>query len=218
VNTKTSTLSTAFPRVNLLPPEVHEHREFQRLTVALTALVALTFVGIGAVYVHGKSSVQAASKTLAADDARQAALQRELNKLQYVITSASNVATAEAALTQARSTDVHWADVLADLSISLPARAWYTTVNLQESIGAGSLPKASAAPSKIGTVTFAGYASVHNDTATWLDDMSKVSYFANPYFTTSTEQLIGTTKVVSFAATVDVNSSAIQGCDTPGVC
>jgi Tfp pilus assembly protein PilN len=218
VNTKTSTFSTAFPRVNLLPPEVHEHREFQRLTIALTALVALTFVGIGAFYIHGKSSVQSATGALAAAQARQDALQRDLNKLQYVVTSRQNVAVAEAALTQARSTDVHWADVLADLSSSLPTRAWYTTVNLLETVSAGTLPTASAAPAKMGSVTFAGYASVHNDTATWLDDMAKVPYFTNPYFTTSTEQQIGPTKVVSFASSVDVTSSAIQGCDTPGVC
>lgn len=218
MNTKTSTVSNAFPRVNLLPPEIHEHREFQRLTTALAAIVVLTFVGIGAFYVHGKSSVQSATSTLAAAQAQQTSLQRTLNKLQYVVTSRANVAVAEAALTQARSTDVHWADVLADLSSSLPTRAWYTSVNLQETVGAGTLPTASAAPAKIGSVTFTGYASVHNDTATWLDDMSKVPYFTNPYFTTSTEQMIGSTKVVSFASSVDVTSNAIQGCDTPGVC
>lgn len=215
---KTSTGVVDLPRVNLLPPEIHEDREFKRLMVGLATVVALSIAGVGAVYVQGKSSVQNATKTLATDEQKQASLERSLNKLQYVVTSASNVGVAEAALKQARSTNVHWADVLADLSTTLPPRAWYTGLNLNETVGAGTLPAASAAPQTIGTVSFTGYGSAHNDMATWLDDMSKVSYFSNPYFSTSSEQLIGSTKVVQFASRVDLNSSAIDGCDKPGVC
>lgn len=215
---KTATILADLPRVNLLPPEIHENRDFRRLATGLGALVALSIVGVGTLYVHGKSAVQSATDALAADQQQQVTLQRELTKLQYVVTAAANEATAEASLAQARSTNVHWSDVLADLSATLPARAWYTHVAIKESVAAGSFPTSSAVPTPIGTISFAGFASVHNDVATWLDQMSKPPYLSDPYLANSTEQLIGTTKVVQFGSTVNVNSSAIKGCDTSGVC
>jgi Tfp pilus assembly protein PilN len=218
VSTKTATLVDGLPRVNLLPPEIHENREFKRLVTGASVLVALSIVGVGALYVHGKSAVQSAQDALAANQQKQATLQRELNKLQYVVTIAANTASAEAALTQARSTNVHWSAVMADLSATLPGRAWYTQVSMKESVPQAGFPAASAVPTTVGSITFRGFGSVHNDTATWLDSMSKPTYMSDPYLTASAEQMIGNTKVVQFNSTVNVNSSAIEGCDTPGVC
>jgi len=95
VSIKTATILADLPRVNLLPPEIHENRDFRRLATGLGALVALSIVGVGALYVHGKSAVQSATDALAADQQQQVTLQRELTKLQYVVTAAANEATAE---------------------------------------------------------------------------------------------------------------------------
>ena len=53
-----------------------------------------------------------------------------------------------------------------------------------------------------------GVAFSHDDVATWLEALGRLKTYANPYFSSSTEALIGARPVVNFSSTVDVTPTA----------
>ena len=50
IEQSTTTARAAMPRVNLLPPEIAEHRRFTRLRLGLAGVLAATVAVIGASY------------------------------------------------------------------------------------------------------------------------------------------------------------------------
>lgn len=225
----TSTTSTRvfdLPRVNLLPPELFERRQLQRVQAGLGLVVLGAVVGVGLVYVSGGSSVTDANSRLQASDDTHVALQAQLNKLSYVTAQQAQADRATAMLTQATATEIPISTYLADLSLLTPKNVWFTAVNIATTVPAGTLTSVAAAPASVGTVTFTGQALAHNDVATWLDNAAKEGGFANPYFTTSAETLVpGTGTVpgtvaktwVTFASSVNLTPAALCGAQ-PGKC
>ena len=225
----TSTTSTRIldlPRVNLLPPEIFERRQLQRVQAGLGLVVLGAVVGVGLVYVSGGSSVTDANSRLQASDDTHAALQAQLNHLSYVTAQQAQADQAAAMLTQATATEIPFSTYLADLSLLTPKNVWFTAVNIAATVPVGSLTSAAGAPASVGTVTFTGQALAHNDVSTWLDNAAKEGGFANPYFATSTEALIpGTGTVpgtvaktwVTFSSSVNLTPAALCGAQ-PGKC
>jgi Tfp pilus assembly protein PilN len=62
----------------------------------------------------------------------------------------------------------------------------------------------------VGAVSFEGHAMKHNDVAAWLDSLAKQKGYDQPYFTDSTEELIGATEVVKFKSQVTVTEEALS--------
>ena len=225
----TSTTSTRvfdLPRVNLLPPEIHERRQLQRVQVGLGLVVLGAVVGVGLVYVSGGSSVTDAKSRLQASEDTNSKLQGQVNKLSYVTQQQAQADEAAAMLTQATATKIPMSTYLADLSLLTPKNVWFTALNIATTVPVGTLTSAAAAPASVGTVTFTGQALAHNDVATWLDNAAKEGGFANPYFTTSTEALVpGTGTVpgtvaktwVNFGSSVTLTPAALCGAQ-PGKC
>lgn len=214
----TTTRQPDLPRVNLIPPEISEARDFKRLQFGLAALVALALIGAGAMYAQGRSAEHNASDSLATAQADQQAAESQLHSLQYIKVSAANVAAAEATLTQVRSTNVDWSDTLADLSVQLPSNVWYTGLTVAEKAQPGTYLNSTSVPNDVATVTLKGYGRSHDDVAAWLNQMNNIPYFTGQTFSTSKEGLIGQTPVVQFSSTVTVTNAAIKACDKPGVC
>ena len=77
----------------------------------------------------------------------------------------------------------------------------------ERDLHAGGRPRRRSARTEpgIGTVTFSGVGFNHDDVAVWLESLAKQKGYANPYFSTSTEALIGTRTTVNFASTVDAH-------------
>jgi Tfp pilus assembly protein PilN len=219
----TSTTSTRvfdLPRVNLLPPEIFERRQLQRIQAGLVIVVLGAVVGVGLVYMNGGSSVTLAKSRLQASDDTHTALQAQLNKLNYVTAQQAQANQATALLTQATGTEIPISTYLADLSLLTPKNVWFTAVNIATTVPAGTLTSSAAAPASIGTITFTGLAVAHNDVATWLDNAAKEGGFANPYFSTSAETLVpgtgtipGTTAKtwVTFGSSVNLTPAALCG-------
>ncbi len=224
MSVQTINRQTQLPSVNLIPPEIQEARDFNRLQFGLAALVALAVAGVGAFYVQARSGEGDARAALADAQAQQQAAQRKLHGLQYVTAAKQDAAAAEATLTQARSTNVHWSDTLNDLSVSLPTNVWYTSLNIVEAAKPGTFLTSGDVPDDLAIITLQGYGRQHNDVAAWLNAMENVPAFKSQTFSSSKESLIGPTPVVQFAATVSVDKSALKPCDKPdqasepGVC
>lgn len=205
------------PRVNLLPPEIAEAARFRRFQMAMGGAVVGAVVIVGALYVHGQSAVKDAQSQLDSANARQASLQTTLTSLQGVQNVYSQVAAKRAMLTQAMGSEIRWSGYLADLSLRVPDNVWLTTIQATEtSTGLTGTPAPvattpSLTPAGVGTINFGGIAFSHDDVATWLDVLAKERGFADPYFSNSTESLIGSKPVVNYTSSVVLTNAAESG-------
>jgi Tfp pilus assembly protein PilN len=205
----------SLPRVNLLPPEIAETRRFRRIQMGLGGAV-IGAVGIVALlYVAASSSVSSAQSDVDTANARHASLQSQTTKYSAVTSVYARAAAAQAMLTQAMGEEVRYSQFLNDLSLSVPENVWLKNVTFTQG---GTATPAAAAPGAtpvsangIGTVTFSGVGFKHDDVAVWLESLASQKGYANPYFSTSTEALLGTRKTVNFTSTATLTPAAYSG-------
>ena len=127
----------------------------------------------------------------------------------------AQAAAAEAQLTLAMGQEVRYSQLLNDLSLSVPENVWVKNITFAQGdpavapVAAGTaLPGVEPG---IGTVTFSGVGFSHDDVATWLDSLATQKSYADPYFSNSTETLIGTKTAVDFNSTTTLTSAALSG-------
>jgi hypothetical protein len=133
---------------------------------------------------------------------------------------------AEATLTQATATEIHWSDYLADMSVVTPRDVWVTNMHFAESVPVGSLVSPAQAPALVGTLTVSatGLSAAknllpYNGVADWLDATAKEKGFAGAWLSSTQESFIGTKKVATFNSTLNLTSDALtKRCAEPGVC
>jgi len=201
----------SLPRVNLLPPEIAETRRFRRIQIGLGAAV-LGAVGITALlYVAASSSASSAQDELDTATARHEALQSQTTQYSQVTAVYARAAAAQAMLTQAMGEEVRYSQFLNDLSLSVPENVWLKNVTFSQGAPAAGPAAPAAAAAGIGTVTFTGVGFSHDDVAVWLESLATQKGYANPYFSTSTEALIGKRKTVNFSSSVALTPAAYSG-------
>jgi Tfp pilus assembly protein PilN len=203
----------SLPRVNLLPPEIAETRRFRRIQVGLGGAV-LGAVGIVALlYVAASSSVSSAQTQLDTATAQHTALQAQTAKYSQVTDVYARAAAAQAMLTQAMGEEVRFSQFMNDLSLSVPENVWLKNVTFTQNSAAApaSATTAPGAAASIGTVTFTGVGFSHDDVAVWLESLASEKGYANPYFTSSAEALLGTRKTVNFTSSVALTPAAYSG-------
>jgi Tfp pilus assembly protein PilN len=205
----------SLPRVNLLPPEIAEVRRMRRIQLGLGGAV-LGAVGVVALlYVAASSSVSSAQTDLDNANAKHAVVQAETAKYSQVTAVYARAAAAQAMLTQAMGEEVRYSQFLNDLSLSVPENVWLKNITFtQTGAAAPAGPAAAANPltaAGIGTVTFTGVGFQHDDVAVWLESLASQKGYANPYFSSSTEALLGTRKTVNFTSTVSLTPAAYSG-------
>ena len=207
-------VSYTLPRVNLLPPEIHEARKLRRTQLALGGCVAAVVAALGVGYVLAVSSAETAKEELAAEQARTSVLQAEQAKYAEVPRVLAQVDRAKAAQEKAMATDVLWYRYLNDLAASYPQEVWIDTLTATV---AGSTD--SAAPTQgnnplatpgIGTVTFTGKALTHSDVASWLDVLDSTEGFADSAYSSSARTNIAGQDVVEFTSDVVVTGDALS--------
>lgn len=212
--------SRALPRVNLLPPEIHEAAKFRRFQFAMAAagVGAVAIVGVLAYSAH--HSVQSAQSEKAAAEATHSSLENQLAGLQSVKDVYAQVDARKAMLAQAMGGEVRWSYYLNDLSLKVPDHVWLTTVTASTGApGATSSPTATTATSTtpalaaggVGNLTFQGVAFSHDDVATWLDMLAKERGFTNVYFTNSSQTYIGPRAVDDFTSSSTLTPAALSG-------
>ena len=195
------------PKVNLLPPEIAEQARFRRVQGGLAGGVLAAVGVVALLYVGASSSLGDASTQLQASQATGTALQAESAKYKDVTAVYARAAAAEAMLTQAMGEEVRYSQFLNDLSLSVPENVWIKNVAFAQ---VAVPPALGATQPGLGTVTFSGVGFKHDDVAVWLESLAKQKGYANPYFSSSTEALVGTRKTVNFTSTVTLTQDALS--------
>ena len=201
------------PRVNLLPPEIAIARRFRRIQAGMGGAVLAAVGVVALLYVAASSSVSTAQSNVDTANAQQTTLQAQTAKYSDVTKVYAKAAAAQAMLTQAMGEEVRYSQFLNDLSLSVPENVWVKNVTFTQT--AAAAPAAAAASPLttpgIGTVSFTGVGFNHDDVAVWLESLARQKGYANPYFTSSTEALLGTRKTVNFTSTATLTPAAYSG-------
>lgn len=204
------------PRVNLLPPEIGERVRFRRIQYGL-GLGVLGAIGVVVALVAlASSNVSSANDDLTASSATGTQLKQQTDSYAEVTAVYAKAAAAKGMLTQAMGQEVRYSQLLNDMSLSVPENVWVTNIAFAQTSGtagaAAAVPAGAVAGDPgIGSVSFNGTAFSHDDVAVWLDALAKQKGYANPYFSSSTEKLIGTKKAVEFDSTVTLTPAALSG-------
>jgi Tfp pilus assembly protein PilN len=211
----TASGARSLPRVNLLPPEIHEAARFRKLQLAMAGAGVAALAVVGLLTVNAHHGVTQAQSDLSSAQSQQTNLQSQLAGLQSVRDIYAQVAGRKAMLRQALGSEIRWSYYLTDLSLKVPQNVWLTNVSATEQ-GTGAAATAAAsggalAPAGIGTINVTGVACSHDDVATWLDTLAKERGFTNAYFSNSTKASIGPREVVEFPSSVTLTQAALSG-------
>ena len=195
------------PRVNLLPPEHAERRRFRRIQYGLGGAVLGMVAVVAAGFVLASGAVGARQADVDNVNGESVRLQAESGKYASVTAAYAQAAAAQGMLTQAMGNEVRYSRLLSDLSLSIPHDVWLTQLTFAET------PATSAAATTpgVGSLTVTGRGFSHEDVAVWLESLSGQKAFANPYFSSSTERLLGTRKIVDFSSTATLTNDALSG-------
>jgi Tfp pilus assembly protein PilN len=213
------------PRVNLLPPEIAEQKKARRIQMGLGAVGVGAVVVVGALYLSATHSVTAANSDLQAAQEHTTQLQGQVAQYGEVTAITAAAATAQQQLVTAMGDEVRYSQLLNDLSLSVPSNVWLksltyaaatpTAPGAAGAAGATTLPSGSTAAgavAPVATFTVTGIGFSHEDVALWLESIAGLNKtYANPYFSNSTEALMGTRKIVNFTSTATVVSTARSG-------
>jgi Tfp pilus assembly protein PilN len=196
------------PRVNLLPPEIEEGRRFRRIQYGLGGGVALAVGAVALLYVGAAGSVADATTEVEAAQATTTQLRAEAAKYGDVSAVYARAAAAEAMLTEAMGQEVRYSRFLSDLSLSMPDKVWLKSLTFTQAPTPAAL---GGVEPGLGTVTVSGIGFSHDDVAVWLESLAGQEGYTNPYFSSSTESLIGTRTVVDFTSTATLTADALSG-------
>jgi Tfp pilus assembly protein PilN len=197
----------ALPRVNLLPPEIGEAVRFRRIQLGLGGGLLAALGTVTLLYVLAVGSVSDATVELDSATATGSQLQAENAKYAEVTAVYAAAAAAEAMLTQAMGEEIRYSEFLNDLSLTVPEKVWLKNVTFAQ---VATPPALGSTEPGLGTVTFTGVGYSHNDVAVWLESLAKQQGYKDPYFSASTEVLIGKRKAVDFSSSVALTPDALS--------
>jgi Tfp pilus assembly protein PilN len=209
------------PRVDLMPLEVAEDAALRRLKTGCAAAIVAAAVVVSSLMVQGHNAVQDRKKDLAQAQSEQTAMQSKVASLAHVAATYAAVSSAEELLTQTLGGEVRWSNQLRDLSLTIPANVWLSTMSITPAASAATPAAASstattgtaasAASAGVATISFQGVASSRDDVAKWLESITSEKGYTNASYSTSTEQVLGSKIFVNFNSTVTVTAAAQSG-------
>jgi Tfp pilus assembly protein PilN len=199
--------STTLPRVNLLPPEIAEQKVFRKIQGGLGGVVLVALGAVALAYMGASHGVTSAHSQLDQATAQSTTLKGQMAKYNDVTATYAAAAAAKAQLASAMGDEIRYSQLLNDLSLAIPGNVWLTSVSYSQA--APAAPVAGAVPA-LGTFTVAGVGFSHDDVATWLESIAGLKTYQNPYFSNSTETLLGTRKTVTFGGTAGLTAAALS--------
>jgi Tfp pilus assembly protein PilN len=202
--------SALLPRVNLLPPEIGERRQFRRIQAGLGSAVVASVAVVGLLVVSASHGVSSAKSDLASAQSQNVSLQAEAAKYRNVTAVYAAAAAAQAQLSQAMGDEVRYSQLLNDLSLSIPSNVWLKNLAFAQGGAPGAPAAAAGATPSVGTLTVSGVAYSHDDVALWLESIAGLKTYESPYFSNSTEALLGTKPVVNFSGTASLTGAALS--------
>jgi len=222
-------------RVNLIPPEIAEARRLRGVQLALGGGVLLAVAIVAGFYEQQVGAVHRAEGELSAANAENSRLQAEQQRLGNVNALYGKVDAAKAMLASAKAPQILWSRYLEDVRLRLPERTWLTTLTMTETAAVAGVHSPAATPAAVtgatvgtaaatapavgcapvATLLVGGSGYTHRDVADWLDRLAGLKAVTNPYLTSSTEALAGTTNVPTVAwnttASLDCQALASAG-------
>lgn len=220
MTTLTAASTATLPRVNLLPPEIEERRRFRKVQTGLGAGVVAALAAVGALTVLAAGQVGDAQDDLSATKAEGTRLQAQTNEYADVPKVVAQLEAAEAQLGLAMGKEIRWSYFLNDISLSVPGKVWLTSMTVAQdvdsaaadAVGNPTVPGSGTyLEPGLGSVTFAGSGYAHNDVAAWLDALAKQKGLTQPYFTSSSKELIGDESSVKFTSQATITDEALSG-------
>lgn len=208
------------PSVNLLPPEMAEHRRFRQAQAKMGVGVLAAFVVVGLLYVSTDGAVSAANSRLAAAGAQHSRLQAQTGSYRGVTATYAKVPLAEALLSKAMGQEVRYSGLLNQLSATLPPNVWITNVAVSQTTPGAAATSGTATSSAatsgasaggIGSLTVTGTAYSHDDVANWLDTLASTPTHTDPLLSSSTAAPVGSRTLVTFSTTVTLTPAALSG-------
>jgi Tfp pilus assembly protein PilN len=215
---ETATGLATLPRVNLLPPEIEQQRQFKKVQAGLGLGVAASVAIVGALFLAASSQVSGAQSDLDTQTAKSTLLQADAAKYSDVPAVYAQVDAAKSQLDQAMGKEIRWSRFLNDLSINTPSKVWLTNITATEVVDTPAVATAAAPGTaatygtpNIGTLTFEGKGYTHNDVAAWLKSLASEEGLADPFFTKSTQEKIGTEDSVAFTSQAVITEDLLSG-------
>ncbi|MCU1587486.1 MAG: Fimbrial assembly family protein [Frankiales bacterium] len=194
------------PRVNLLPPEIAERQAARRIQVILGAALVAVVVLIGLVYVAATHGVTAAQDDLTAAQNDHTRLQAQATQYSNVNAIYAAADAAQAQLVTAMGDEVRFSQLLTSLSLSIPSSVWVSSISMSQT----PLTTSTVGTPTIGSFTVSGTGFSHNDVGLWLESIAGVKSYSDPYFSSSTEGLLGTRKIVTFTSNANLTPQAMS--------
>jgi Tfp pilus assembly protein PilN len=211
MSTQTTTRLATLPRVNLLPPEIEQARQFRRVQFGLGAAVLASVVVAGALFVAANAEVGKAQDDLDANKAKATQLQSNVDEYAEVPLVFGKVEAARTQLGQAMGQEVRWSYFLNDLSLKIPRHVWLDSMTVTSNTAVAAPTVDQYAAVGVASIAFEGHGYAHNDVAAWLNSLARQKGFTQPYFTDSTVDPLGTNDhAVKFSSTVTVTDDALS--------
>jgi Tfp pilus assembly protein PilN len=212
-------------RINLLPPDIYERQRVRRRTAAVVAVGLIVLAALGAFYFLQVLRLRDVEDDIDTQQARNAELQQQINGLQEIDQLQQEIEATRDLLTNLLADRVLWSGVLRDVSLVIPGESWLSGLTGQTGAAAGTTTgttttTTTTAPATgttvtpgtgglVGQISFNGFAFGHRDVALWLSRLEDVRGFINPWLSSSTKILIGTSEAVQFTSSVDLSEQAL---------
>jgi Tfp pilus assembly protein PilN len=205
--------NSQLPRVNLLPPEIAETAMLRKVQVSLGVGLIATVGVVGLLFVSASHSASSASSDLDRASSQSTTLIKQKASYANVTATYDAAAAAQAQLTTAMGQEVRYSQLLHDLSLSVPSTVWLKSLTYTQAAPAAPAagPAGAAAAASIGTLAVTGVGFNHDDLALWLESLGGQKNYSDPYFSASTETLMGTRKTVNFTSTATLTPAALSG-------
>ncbi len=207
---KTSEVTTVWPQVDLLPPEVRAGRKLGQtkrlLVLAVLAVVLLAVLG----WVYAKFTLDSANQDLADAQVETDRLTAEQAKYAEVPQIQGQLSRANNALSSATATEVLWKPYFEALRAVTPAQVSYESlqVTMSNDPNAATSGDPLQQPS-LGQVVFTARSVTLPDIAAWMDAVSAVPGLSDPWFTQASMTDKDGSVYYQVSGTVQITSTAL---------
>lgn len=188
-------------RIDLLPGFVAARKRARRLLQGSSLVASAAAVACGITFVSQSFTINAARSELQVQQAENAAIAVEVNRLADLEVMANNLAASRSAMSTLLANEVRWSVILRDLQAVMPNDTWLTGMNVVMT------PEN---PRGLAEISFQGTTYRHNDVVDWLQRLDRVPAFTDGFFTISSKRSVGSKTLVTFSSTVTVTELGLR--------
>lgn len=204
------------PRVNLLPNEIVERRQFRQVQIMLSIAVGVVLLVVVAGTVLAQRAVGDANRQLDVAQAAVEKLQAQTTKYAEVPRVIAQVEAARAARAQAMAGDVLWYRYLNDLNGAQPSGVTMNsiTISVNATAGAASAAQAPGAdaltPAGVGTVKVDGSAHEYRQISSWLESLDTITGLSVSSLTQAAAEGADGDEKVTFSSGAVIDNAALS--------